>query len=226
MGLDQGHPPSALYLSKVEQQTLPPGTGEVISRPPASYAAAAQGTGPVQPSAPAQQNLGTVVHESPQRTSPARACLMCCGCFCIVIIILSIIGAATESGSSSSSSHWGPSYHPPPSPWYTPSPHPPSPSWPSCAPWRQPIPTLDPHCIDMSWDPCCVAPTPGPSPPTPTPCPTWREPIPASDPHCITYPWDGCCEPEPTSAPTVSHTPTSVEGGDFSSDSKALPRKK
>eukprot|EP00581_Thalassiosira_minuscula_P004240 CAMPEP_0183745388 /NCGR_PEP_ID=MMETSP0737-20130205/66216_1 /TAXON_ID=385413 /ORGANISM="Thalassiosira miniscula, Strain CCMP1093" /LENGTH=373 /DNA_ID=CAMNT_0025981051 /DNA_START=63 /DNA_END=1184 /DNA_ORIENTATION=- len=177
LSLDAGIPPSNLYLTKMEQQTLPPGTGPAMSRPPSAYPTPGETTG----SGPQY----TQVHETPGGGSCGRSCALCVGVACTVIIALAIAGGAS---SQTHSSHRSPSYHrytpapyshwyPPPSPWYPPPPSPWSPSTPRPTytwenpTWRYtPLPSRSPIVP--------LPPSTSPSPtsssrPTPTPRPTY-----------------------------------------------------
>ena len=180
MSLDHGDPPSQLYLTKFEQQTLPPGTGAVISSPVSAVAAS---TNPTQSSGNVpneHQHLtnATVQQEDISSRSSGgcmRACGICCGIACFIIILLSIIGAVSTSSHSSNSGS-SPSWHYPPSPsWPTPSPHWYSPSYPTR---HHPI-------------------YPTPSRPTTSSSPTYW--------YQNTHHWTFS-----TSPPTISHQPTTT----------------
>lgn len=127
MSMDStGDPPSSLYLTKMEQQVLPPGTGEVVSHAPSvvpqATAANAGGANPPQP----YIHEDTVVGSN----NGARGCAIFCGVFCLIIVILAIIGAATGSAYTRNPNYWptpAPYYYYPPSPW-------------NPSPWSDPTP--------------------------------------------------------------------------------------
>jgi len=152
MSMDStGEPPSSLYMTKMEQQVLPPGTGEVVSHAPSvvpQATAATTGTGGAYSSQP-------YIHEDTVEVSSnsSRGCAICCGVCLLIIAILSIIGVVTRL-SNKNNYTWTPA---------------PAPYWPSApAPYDWPdniIPPLPP-----------IPPLPGPRPPfpiqRPTPWPT------------------------------------------------------
>ena len=135
MSLDHGDPPSQLYLTKLEQQTLPPGTGAVISSPASAVhqVATNHNHNPPNEDQPLTNANATVQQEDISSSSGGgclRVCGICCGIACFVIILLSIIGAVSTTSSHSSSSGSS-SYYPPSPSWPTPSPHWYSPSYPT-----------------------------------------------------------------------------------------------
>ncbi|KAK1733903.1 hypothetical protein QTG54_015430 [Skeletonema marinoi] len=91
MSMDStGEPPSSLYLTKMEQQVLPPGTGEVMSHAPSSApqttgaATAVGGNNPVpQP----------YIHENAVVGGSQRGSWVAVfGCVCIIIVAVGIVG--------------------------------------------------------------------------------------------------------------------------------------
>mmetsp|Transcript_24133 Transcript_24133/g.52071 ORF Transcript_24133/g.52071 Transcript_24133/m.52071 type:complete len:363 (+) Transcript_24133:148-1236(+) len=173
ISLDNGDPPSSLYMTKMEQQILPPGTGTVMSRPPAPANPTQGYTSTTQPSS------GT-----PDYTDHGlKHCWgICCGVFCLVIVILFIIGAV--GGSVSNSSNTSPSRSRTPPPWHAPTPRGPysypatlppmfrrpyTPSWtppsqPQYSPTRSRAPVPWHQKPIQSWPPHIL----NPSPPPPT----------------------------------------------------------
>lgn len=158
MSLDNGDPPSSLYMTKMEQQILPPGTGAVMSRPPATTTSAYPNPGHTSTAQPSSGTPHYIANNGSSSSSSGNICLkrcgLCCGLLCLVFIILVIAGAVSESNSHSSS-YTPPSYTPPS---YTPPSYtPPTPSWP---PWPSPS-WPKPHYTPS-------VPTPQPNPPSPT----------------------------------------------------------
>ena len=143
-GIDAGEPPSGLYLTKMEQQTLPPGTSQVpgsASPHPAAAYPMAGNAAPLQQ--PTSQHATPFEQPGDRRGSKAMA--ICIAIFVIVTAL--VIGNLVVSNSSHHAS--SPSWHyptpPSPTPW-SPTPWSPtpwsSPSWPSPRPtWN---PTLSP----------------------------------------------------------------------------------
>ena len=125
MSLDHGDPPSQLYLTKLEQQTLPPGTGAVISSPASAVHQVATNHNHNAPNEDQPLTNATVQQEDISSSSGGgcmRVCGICCGIACFIIILLSIIGAVSTTSSHSSSSGSSSYYPPSPSPhWYSPS---------------------------------------------------------------------------------------------------------
>jgi len=112
-----GEPPSSLYLTKMEQQVFPPGTGEVMSHAPSSApqtttaaAASASGGNPVpQP----------YIHEDAveRRSGYGRGCAICCACVCIVIVAVATAIVRGVGGSNAM-------YPVEPEQWTPPTPNP------------------------------------------------------------------------------------------------------
>mmetsp|Transcript_42188 Transcript_42188/g.77115 ORF Transcript_42188/g.77115 Transcript_42188/m.77115 type:complete len:352 (+) Transcript_42188:248-1303(+) len=177
MALDAGESPSNLYMTKMEQQVLPPGTGAVMSRPPTHPT-----TATVQPSTPgpSQYTANTQVHES-SGSDGRRACAICCGVVCLLVIIGAIVGGAEESSHSSNS------YSPPSTPSW---PSPPSYPFPSpTPPWSSPLyPTRS--GAPTYWFQKKITPWPTKSP-TISPRPT-TSPRPTSPPQTLPpyIPWN------------------------------------
>jgi len=121
MQLNAGDAPSNLYMTKMEQQTLPPGTGEVVSRPPSAYPTSNQAT-----AGTGQAHNEQAVYQGGSSSDESRKiCAICVGMCCLVFIILGIVGAANEGATRSADNwtpNWEPSYYPPPSPYWTPYP--------------------------------------------------------------------------------------------------------
>mmetsp|Transcript_35544 Transcript_35544/g.81281 ORF Transcript_35544/g.81281 Transcript_35544/m.81281 type:complete len:393 (-) Transcript_35544:141-1319(-) len=123
-GIDAGEPPSGLYLTKMEQQTLPPGTSQVPSsanpRPTTAYPMAGN-------AAPVQQPANHHPFEQPgdrrRRNVAAAICISIVG-----IAILLAIGANGLNSNSNASSPSG----------YFPTPPSPTPWSPNPYPWSSP----------------------------------------------------------------------------------------
>lgn len=140
MSMDStGEPPSSLYLTKMEQQVLPPGTGEVVSHAPsapftagATAANAGGGGYPApQPQPYIHQNTAVV-----GGSSCGRGTAIGIGVFAIIVIIIAAIAGAANSHNNNP--HW-----PTPAPWHSP----PSPWNPT--PWTPPTPNPTREgCID------------------------------------------------------------------------------
>ncbi|KAL7554758.1 hypothetical protein ACHAWF_018289 [Thalassiosira exigua] len=173
LSLDHGDPPSTLYMTRMEQQLLPPGTGPVVGRPPSNPPL------PVPPGyAPVASDLATPPVATPTALEGSssssdgiggcRACGICCAIACAVIVVAGIIRGATGSQVNHSAPHYGAPSWPRPSPpahEWTPRPafspaRTPSPAFSpvfTCPYWRDPVPMSSPHCQAMGdIDPCCV----------------------------------------------------------------------
>jgi len=153
ISLDNGEPPSSLYMTKMEQQILPPDTESVISVPPAA---------PINtpayptPGAAAAGTAGTP-NTNYEQESNNRTSQVCAGVCCVVVIVAIIGPVFRASRSASHSANYPspyspsyPSYSPPysPSPWrpsnsYTPRPVAPTTIKPYTVP--QGFHTLDPY---------------------------------------------------------------------------------
>mmetsp|Transcript_2665 Transcript_2665/g.3805 ORF Transcript_2665/g.3805 Transcript_2665/m.3805 type:complete len:412 (-) Transcript_2665:193-1428(-) len=119
-----GEPPSSLYMTKMEQQVLPPGTGEVVSHAPAT-AGAAGGVGGGGNAVPQPY---THQHTAVAGGRPSGGRGACIGITVFLFIAIAIIGIAGAINVSNSSNHYNwptpaPYSWEPPSPWY------PTPSW-------------------------------------------------------------------------------------------------
>ncbi|KAL9187131.1 hypothetical protein ACHAXT_010851 [Thalassiosira profunda] len=187
LSLDQGDPPSSLYMTRMEQQTLPPGTGEVTTRPPAYPTPGFENntqTQQHQPDAPASQESNDDSAANRNRRHALGGVLT--GIVAVFIIALGISGSSDNNNSPS----WSP-----PSPSYTPWPSPSSPSWPS-HPWSSPS-----HPI---WHDSPTA-SPYPTSATPWPVPTWPS---WPSPHL--HPWSSTPYPTRSTSPTASPAPTTT----------------
>lgn len=154
MSLDAGGSPSNLYMTKMEQQVLPPGTGAVMSRPPAYPTPGYTTTTTTAP--PHQQQ--TVVLGSSENDS-RKFLGLCCGTVCLILVILGIVGGAAEESYTQSSGGYD-DYWPTPSwtpypvstpSWGYPTPTPPGRSgsptywWEKTNPFSTPSPTITPE---------------------------------------------------------------------------------
>ena len=132
-GIDAGEPPSGLYLNKMEQQTLPPGTSQVPSsaspHPTTAYPMAGNAVPLQQPTNQHDEGRG--------RKMAAAICISIAG----VAIVIAIANGLNSSSPASSPSRYFPTPTPPsPTPW-SPNPYPwSSPSWPSRPPAWNPAP--------------------------------------------------------------------------------------
>eukprot|EP00986_Skeletonema_menzelii_P020432 scaffold31166_cov188-Skeletonema_menzelii.AAC.2 len=122
-----GEPPSSLYLTKMEQQVLPPGTGEVMSHAPsAPVTAGATGATTAGGGYPAPQPY---VHENTAvvgGSSCGRGAACAIGIVACVVIFI-IVGAIAGAVNSHTNNHWptpAPYSWNPPSPWNFPTPIP------------------------------------------------------------------------------------------------------
>ena len=92
MQLNAGEAPSNLYMTKTEQQTLPPGTGEVMSHTPIAYPTSNQAT-----AGTGQAHNDQVVYRGGSSSDASRKIYaICCGVCCLVLIILGIVGASNR----------------------------------------------------------------------------------------------------------------------------------
>eukprot|EP00985_Skeletonema_marinoi_P011543 scaffold5490_cov148-Skeletonema_marinoi.AAC.3 len=104
MSMDStGEPPSSLYLTKMEQQVLPPGTGEVMSHAPSApqttgAAAAVGGNNPV----PQPYIHENAVVGGSQRGSWAAVF----GCVCIIIVAVGIVGGVRGINNTQNPNYW------------------------------------------------------------------------------------------------------------------------
>ena len=111
-----GEPPSSLYMTKMEQQVLPPGNSEVISHAPTAAApaavTAASGGGGYNPTPQ------TYTIES-SNSGSKRACGICCAFVLVFIIMGSVVGAIRRNHIINNWPTPAPySWPSPPSPWY------------------------------------------------------------------------------------------------------------
>lgn len=135
MSIDStGDPPSSLYMTKMEEQVLPPGTGTVVSHAPTAGATATTATiatgtagATTNPPPPMNATVGS-------SNNCGKGCAICCAVFCIIVIIIAIAGAVTRS-------HTNTSFN-----WPTPAPY----NWNPTPPWN-PTPI---------WTPPTAMPTP------------------------------------------------------------------
>ena len=207
LSLDAGNKPSNLYLTKMENQILPPGIGEVISSPPVVptvTATTATTSTPIQHQEPVNNTpiptaTTTVQQQQSMSNECCKSCGLCCGVFCLVFIIIVIISAAVGSTHSSSNSYTPPSYSPPSPSWHN------NPTWhdnnPTPSSWHYPTPSIWHNHPSIHYRS---------SSPTSSSRPThwfyndnsphWDNRQPTSPPH-----WGNSLS---TSAPTVSSQPT------------------
>lgn len=126
--LDRGDPPSSLYMTKMEQQLLPPETGAALSRPPTPY----------QPSAPPSGPYGTGGYSSSSSGGGGAACAIF-GVIGCVLVVVGIVVAGSQTH------YHAPSPFPSPSPYYPPwTPYPTFRPW-TLPPHLFPTPTASPH---------------------------------------------------------------------------------
>jgi len=131
MSMDStGEPPSSLYLTKMEQQVLPPGTIEVMSLAPSSSpqtttgataAAAAVGGGRNNPVPQ------PYIHEDSVVGGRVRRCAAVFGCVCIIIVAVGIVNGVMEMNDTQNPIYLPPTYAPypwPPYQWTSPTPTP------------------------------------------------------------------------------------------------------
>mmetsp|Transcript_1900 Transcript_1900/g.4594 ORF Transcript_1900/g.4594 Transcript_1900/m.4594 type:complete len:395 (+) Transcript_1900:221-1405(+) len=161
VGIDAGEPPSGLYLTKMEQRTMPAGTGQAPSsaspRPMTSYPTVGNAAPLQQPTnhdqsehpdlrrrillaqamagnaVPLQQPTNHDQSEHPDR----RRRILLAQVICFIIAIVSIIGIYMGLNSSSHASS-----RTPPSPWSPPSPPPTVSSRPTVSPSPSASPTV------------------------------------------------------------------------------------
>ncbi len=127
MSMDStGEPPSSLYMTKMEQQVLPPGTGEVVSHAPSAAPAAtsggAAGGGGNQVPQPYTHEHTAVVGGS----RSGGACIGAAVCVVVIIVISAIVSVISGNNNNATKPYWptpAPYEWNPPSPWY------PTPSW-------------------------------------------------------------------------------------------------
>eukprot|EP00985_Skeletonema_marinoi_P011541 scaffold5490_cov148-Skeletonema_marinoi.AAC.1 len=123
MSMDStGEPPSSLYLTKMEQQVLPPGTGEVMSHAPSApqtttgaTAAAVGGGGNPVPQPYIHED--TVVGGSHQ-----GSCAVICGCVFILVVAVGVIVGVRGINHTKNPNYWPTPapYNWNPTPWYDP----------------------------------------------------------------------------------------------------------
>ena len=84
MQLNAGDAPSNLYIAKMEQQILPPGTGEIMSCPPIAYPnQATAGTG--------QAHNDQVVYQGGSHSDASRKMYTICHGVCCLILIFVVV---------------------------------------------------------------------------------------------------------------------------------------
>lgn len=135
MSMDStGEPPSSLYLTKMEQQVLPPGTGAPVSHAPSSIpqattVTAATAGGGATPAGQPYIHENAVVGTG----NGGRGCAIGCGICILIVVIIGIIAAATRTNHTYSPNRW-----PTPAPYaWNPTPwNPPTPSFPTPYPTR------------------------------------------------------------------------------------------
>mmetsp|Transcript_20192 Transcript_20192/g.30736 ORF Transcript_20192/g.30736 Transcript_20192/m.30736 type:complete len:388 (+) Transcript_20192:16-1179(+) len=126
MSMDStGEPPSSLYLTKMEQQVLPPGTGEVMSHAPSSAPQATTGATTVGGNNPVPQPY---IHENAVVGGSQRgSCAAVFGCVCIIIVAVGIVNGVIEMNDTQNPIYLPPTYAPypwPPYQWTSPTPTP------------------------------------------------------------------------------------------------------
>ena len=122
MDVAPGTPPSNLYLTGVNQQVLPPGTGLAVVRPPPPSAPTSQTVQQpgmtAYPAENAQLPQQEIVNDGSYEKRQCVAVSACCICFFLVIVLPVLIGAVSNSNHATqySPSPYIPSYYPPSTP--------------------------------------------------------------------------------------------------------------